>query len=200
MPKPRGRPFQRGAPSPNPSGRPLGSKNRTTLAAELLLDGEAEAITRKAVELAKAGDQTALRLCFGHIFQLRRGRRICIDLASVNIAEDGPRVLAEIVAAVAAGELTLEDAADLSKLVESLFRCKVTARRLMSLKVEEMTNDQLEQFLCANGEPVIICETNPETKAKCPGEQDHSVVPGDQEARTLPNASSAGYSAARDST
>src|SRR5690348_13984560 len=103
MPKPRGRPVQPGAPSPNPSGRPPGSKNRTTLAAELMLDGEAEAITRKAVELAKAGDMTAIRLCFEHMFPLRRGRRICMDLPLIDIVEDDPRVLAAIVAAVATG-------------------------------------------------------------------------------------------------
>jgi hypothetical protein len=33
-----------------------------TLAAEALLDGEAEALTRKVVEMALAGDSTAMRL------------------------------------------------------------------------------------------------------------------------------------------
>ena len=47
----RGRPFQRGQ-SGNPAGSPRGSSNRATRADELLLDGEATALTRKAVELA----------------------------------------------------------------------------------------------------------------------------------------------------
>ena len=34
--------------SGNPSGRPHGSRNKATLALEALLDGEGEAITRKA--------------------------------------------------------------------------------------------------------------------------------------------------------
>src|SRR5205814_5231060 len=76
MPKPRGHPFEKGRPSPNPNGRPRGARNRTTLAAEALLDGEAEAITRKAIELAKAGDLTAIRLCVDHICPIRRGRRL----------------------------------------------------------------------------------------------------------------------------
>ena len=45
--KTRGRPFEKGNP-----GRPEGARNKATLAAQVLLDGEAENITRKAVELA----------------------------------------------------------------------------------------------------------------------------------------------------
>jgi hypothetical protein len=37
------------------------------LAAAILFDDEAEALTRKAVELALAGDQTAMRLCLERI-------------------------------------------------------------------------------------------------------------------------------------
>jgi len=40
----------------------------------------------------------------------------------LDIVEDVPRVLAAIVSAVAAGELPLKDAADLSKLVEGVSR------------------------------------------------------------------------------
>jgi hypothetical protein len=58
----RGRPFVKGR-SGNPTGRRYGSCNKKTLTAAVLLDGEAEALTRKAVELALAGDRTALRLC-----------------------------------------------------------------------------------------------------------------------------------------
>jgi hypothetical protein len=56
--KTRGRPFQPGNP-----GRPRGSRGKATVAAQILLDGEAKALTRKAIDLAKEGDTTALRLC-----------------------------------------------------------------------------------------------------------------------------------------
>jgi len=58
----RGRPFAKGK-SGNPAGKPKGARHRVTLATEALLDGEAEALTRKAVEMALAGDGAALRLC-----------------------------------------------------------------------------------------------------------------------------------------
>jgi hypothetical protein len=50
VPTTRGRPFANGNP-----GRKRGSKNRTTIVATALVDGEAEELVRKAVELAKAG-------------------------------------------------------------------------------------------------------------------------------------------------
>jgi hypothetical protein len=56
--------------SGNPNGRPKGARNKATLAAEALLDGEAEAITRKAIEL----DITAIRLCLERIIPARRDR------------------------------------------------------------------------------------------------------------------------------
>src|SRR5215831_6568815 len=43
----RGRPFK-----PGNAGRPKGARNRATVAAEALLDGQAEALTRKAIERA----------------------------------------------------------------------------------------------------------------------------------------------------
>jgi hypothetical protein len=53
--------------SGNPSGKPKGARNKTTLAMEKLLDDDAATITSKAIELAKNGDLTALRLCLERI-------------------------------------------------------------------------------------------------------------------------------------
>ena len=69
--KTRGRPFATGNP-----GRPKGARHRVTVAAEALLDGEAEALTRKAIELALAGDTIALRLCLDRIIPPRRERAV----------------------------------------------------------------------------------------------------------------------------
>ena len=71
----RGRPFVKGQ-SGCPAGKPKGARHRTTLAAEALLDGEAEVLTRKAIELALAGDSPALRLCLDRILPPRRERPV----------------------------------------------------------------------------------------------------------------------------
>jgi Family of unknown function (DUF5681) len=54
--------------SGNPSGKPKGARNKTTVAMEKLLDDDAATITSKAIELAKNGDLTALRLCLERKF------------------------------------------------------------------------------------------------------------------------------------
>ena len=48
--------------SGNPSGKPKGTRNKTTLAIEHLLDGEAQAITRKAIEILE--DQSQVQQSF----------------------------------------------------------------------------------------------------------------------------------------
>ena len=69
----------------NPTGRPLGSKHKATLAIEALLEGEAEKLTRKAVELALAGDTTALRLCLERLVPPAKSRRVSIDLPKLEV-------------------------------------------------------------------------------------------------------------------
>ena len=71
--------FRKGQ-SGNPSGRPRGARNKTTLAVEALLDGEAEVLTRKAIERAKDGDSVALRLCLERILPPRKDRPVSFAL------------------------------------------------------------------------------------------------------------------------
>src|SRR6516164_7490558 len=83
----RGRPFVKGR-SGNPTGRRYGSRNKNALAAAVLLEGESEALTRKAVELALAGDPTALRLCIERIVPPCRERPVKFTLPPIENAAD----------------------------------------------------------------------------------------------------------------
>ncbi|MFH0784022.1 MAG: DUF5681 domain-containing protein [Pseudomonadota bacterium] len=62
----QGRPFQPGQ-SGNPAGKRPGAKNRATVLAQSLFDGEVEALTRKVIDLAKGGDMQALRVCLDRL-------------------------------------------------------------------------------------------------------------------------------------
>jgi hypothetical protein len=110
--------FQSGK-SGNPGGRPRGSLNKTTLATQALLDGEAEALTRKAVELAKAGNPAALRLCLERLLPPRKDRPINLSLPRVEGAQDLPKALWAVVEAVARGEITPEEGHTLKAILEA---------------------------------------------------------------------------------
>src|SRR5260370_9515628 len=83
----RGRPFEKGR-SGNPAGRRTGSRNKATLAAAALLAGASEALTSKAVELALAGNPTALRLCLARILPPCRERVVNLTLPPIESAAD----------------------------------------------------------------------------------------------------------------
>jgi hypothetical protein len=117
----RGRPFNKGE-SGNPSGRPLGSRHRVTLALDALLDGEAENITRKAVEMALSGDGPAMRLCMDRIAPARKDRPVPFTLPTLETAADAKKAAAAVVRAVADGDLTPTEAAELSKLLDNFIR------------------------------------------------------------------------------
>src|SRR5919199_5178266 len=119
--KQRGRPFVAGT-SGNPTGRPKGARNRTTVAVEEILDGETDALARKAIALALAGDTVALRLCLERIAPAKRERPTPFTLPKLETAADAVQASAALVEAVAAGELTTAQAAELGKLVESYIK------------------------------------------------------------------------------
>jgi hypothetical protein len=120
-PKQRGPPFRPGQ-SGNPAGRPRGACNRSTIAAESLLEGEAEALTRKAVELALADDTTALRLCIERLVPPRKDRLVEFVLPPITSADDAAKAMSAVLAAVAEGRITPAEAAAVAGLVDSCRR------------------------------------------------------------------------------
>ncbi len=118
--------FQKGQ-SGNPDGRPRGSRNKATILLRDLLDGDSEAIARKAIELAKQGDIAAIRVCLERLVPPRRSEPIVFELPPLATAADLLAALAAMVAAVAAGELTPSQAADLTKVVDSYVRTLAAA-------------------------------------------------------------------------
>jgi hypothetical protein len=104
--------------SGNPAGKKPGTRHKATLAVEQLLDGESEALTRKAIELALGGDLTALRLCLERICPPRKSRSIAINLPESKTAEGVALAQAAIVQAVGEGEITPDEGKTLSDILE----------------------------------------------------------------------------------
>ena len=112
VPASRGRPFVNGN-----SGRKPGSKNRATLVTAALLEGEADELIGKAVELAKAGDVVMLKFLLGRI--LPRDRVIKLDLPQMDFADDAVEGLGHIMGAVSEGRISPSEGASLATLMKS---------------------------------------------------------------------------------
>ncbi len=128
--------FRKGR-SGNPKGQPPGARNKATEIAELLLDGEAAALTRKAVERALEGDAMALRLCLDRIIPARRGRAVQLAVRPVRGTADLGSTMASITTAATQGVITPGEAAELARVVEIYVRAVEASdfdRRLRQLE------------------------------------------------------------------
>ena len=124
----RGRPFEKGR-SGNPAGRRPGSRNKATLAAAALLAGESEALTRTAVDLALAGDPTAMRLCIERILPPCRERAVNFTLPPIESTDDISAAMQAVTAALARGDITPGEAATIAAVVETFARAIDTTKR-----------------------------------------------------------------------
>lgn len=91
-------------------GKKVGSRHRVTRAIEALLEGQHEALTAKAVSLALAGDTVALRLCLDRLAPPRKDAPVSIELPAVRTAAEAVEASAAVLAAVAGGDVTPDEA------------------------------------------------------------------------------------------
>ena len=132
----RGRPFEKGR-SGNPAGRPPGTGKRATQAMQSLLDGEAQALTLKAVELALAGDTTALRMCLDRLMVPRRDRVVPLAMRPVRDVGDLAPAMAAIMTAAGRGEISPAEGVSYARLVDIVLKAIDTydfERRLQDLE------------------------------------------------------------------
>ncbi len=109
--------FVRGQ-SGNPAGRPIGSRNRKALIVEGLLEGDAESLTQRAIELALRGDPTALKLCIERISPRGRDRPVPFPLPPIEKAADLVVAANWICSGIGTGEISPNEALSLLRVVD----------------------------------------------------------------------------------
>jgi len=104
------------------SGRPKGARNKTNLAIESLLEGQAEALTQKAISKALDGDSMALRLCMERIAPAPKDNPVSFALPQMNNALDASQAAGSVLTAVSEGNLTPIEATRVMGLIDSYRR------------------------------------------------------------------------------
>jgi hypothetical protein len=122
----------------NPAGKPKGTRHAATRLAEALIDGRAKELVDKAVDMALAGDPTAMRLVLDRLCPPRRERTVTLDMPSIKSATDLIAAAAALTEATAAGDITPSEAASLSTLVGNVAKAVETVEIVARLaKLEE---------------------------------------------------------------
>jgi hypothetical protein len=137
----RGRPFEPG--NQYGCGRPRGSRNKRGLQAQQLLESHAESVVRKALVEAMKGDASLLRTLLSHILPRRRDAPVKTGPLPVATVEELAQSSEAVFQRVASGQITLQEAHELSALIES--RRRVIETRDLDVRLralEEATGAQ----------------------------------------------------------
>ncbi len=127
--------FRRGV-SGNPKGRPQGSRHHVSIAIETLLNGEAAALTRKAVELALGGDTVALKICLDRLAPVPRDRHVSFPMPDVGNAQQAAAASAQILMAVGGGQLRPSEGEALCKMLEAY--CKTLGTKEFEQRLQRL--------------------------------------------------------------
>jgi uncharacterized protein DUF5681 len=117
--------FQKGQ-SGNPAGRPRGARNKQTIAAEKLFADDAEVLARVAIDLAKAGDIAALRLCLDRVCAPHRHRPVSFDMPALGVAADAVGAMGILMEGIAGGDLSASEAAGLARVIQGFTHALTT--------------------------------------------------------------------------
>jgi hypothetical protein len=109
------------------------------MAALAILDGQAEALTQRAIQMALAGDTTALRLCLERLVPTRKDAPVTFTLPAMQSAADAAVAAGAVLEETAAGDLTPTEGAALMGLVDAFRKALETSEmetRLAALEAK----------------------------------------------------------------
>jgi hypothetical protein len=119
--------------SGNPAGKKPGTRNRATALREALKDGEDAAAARIVIDKALAGDAVAARFIVDRLMPRPRSRTIELDLPQGAGAADILAASNATIAAMAAGEITPDEALTVTRVLDGRLRAlKAAARESLS--------------------------------------------------------------------
>jgi hypothetical protein len=131
----RGRPFEPG--NKLGRGRPAGSRNKSTIALQELMEDSGTGIISKAKLLALNGDPTAMRLCVDRLLPPKKNRTVQVKLGNISAAAGIAVASEKVIREVARGSLTPVEGAAISSMLEQRRRFVETAELEARVKALE---------------------------------------------------------------
>ncbi|MFN7998605.1 MAG: DUF5681 domain-containing protein, partial [Bryobacteraceae bacterium] len=148
--------------SGNPSGRPPGSRNKSTLLLEQMLQGRQQELVDKAIELALNGDPAMMRLCLERIYPAPKERPIDLPLPELRDAQSITEAVSCIANGVGQGDITPNEGIALIHIVETQSRL-LQAQTAEALRIEaEVQNQEITAQLNRSLQQVLGLPPEPE--------------------------------------
>jgi hypothetical protein len=85
---------------------------------EQLVEGQAEQLVQKVLELAEAGDVSCLRMILDRLWPPRKGQPVNVVMPPINTSQDVIPAIASIWTAIREGRLTPDEASALSIVID----------------------------------------------------------------------------------
>lgn len=137
--KPAGKPWQPGQ-SGNPAGKPKGTRNPVLAALDAVGEANAKAILERTVTAALTGDIRAADSILSRVWPARKGRPINLTIGNVTTSAGVQSALSDVLQAMAAGQITTDEAAAVASLLETQRRAIETtelAERISALEARK---------------------------------------------------------------
>lgn len=101
-------------------GKPLGTRNKTTLMLESLGADNAEEITRVVIEMARKGDLSAAKIILDRMWPVPKPSTYVTRkwLADVHTQSDINKVMTEVLNDISNGIISLEEGEQLTRVIE----------------------------------------------------------------------------------
>ncbi len=133
----RGRPFEPG--NQFGRGRPKGSRNKSTLISQKLLEKYSEPLMRKCIAQALGGDIRALKLCLERVSPIRDNGLVKFNLPPIESAKDLAPRFQSVLAAIKDGKITPIEGESVTNILDKFRR---------SFETTELSDrlDQLERI------------------------------------------------------
>ena len=131
-------------------GRRAGSRNRSTLLLDEIGREGIEEVIRKVADAARDGNMCAASILLARAWPRGSGRPVTLDLPAVETAAGVVRAQAAVVAAMAAGTITPDEAAAIAHVLEGQRRAIEThdhEKRLRELEARKKEGPSLEALL-----------------------------------------------------
>ena len=112
----RGRPFEAG--NKFGRGRPRGSRNKASLAAQALLNGHSDALMKKCMHMALSGDSSAMRLCIERLVPTCKELPVSVAALRGRTAGELAHSFEGLLKHVSSGQLTPAAAQTIANMLE----------------------------------------------------------------------------------